>query len=379
MFHCLFCKNRWFEIKQAPKGFEGECNKCYAQRTNKDGPKCHQFTEENDMDPVPNDKEYPFHLPDLWETEKQLIARAHVIMRCYIMKKGNNAYKGQCLNIEQDVQQLATKLPLAVNNLPVVWIRKQNQAIPSGYRDFRVRSGAILEWLRWLKQNNPLYAHIQIDMDAIASLPQDGDIIDRVKQVLEREEEKEAAAEDGVRFSGEVEENGEEKTDDDSDSDEDDVDVPMNLNGPEQCGATGNIDNEQDVDQVTRGYIGIPPNETTQSEEERLSEMLRELTGSAENPIAWPEGGENLSDYSTPHLQAMAFPTLFPFGVGDATYKDRNVKVTLTESNPHLLKYAILDENKNEFFTLLCVIRGGCTGPRILQSVTGAMGSVEST
>jgi len=240
------------------------------------------------------------------------------------MKKGKYSYKGQCLNIEQDVQQLATKLPMAVNDLPVVWIRKQNQATPSGYRDFRVRSWAILHWLQWLKQNNPLYANIEIDMDQIATLPEDGDIIDRVKQVLEREEEKEAPAEDGERLSGEVE-NGEEKTDEDSDSDEDDEDVPMNLNGPEQCGATGSLETEQGVDQVTRGYIGIPPNETTQSEEERLSEMLREMTGSAENPIAWPEGGENLSDYTTPHLQAMAFPTLFPFGVGDATYHDRNV------------------------------------------------------
>eukprot|EP00978_Attheya_sp_CCMP212_P014177 scaffold36067_cov55-Attheya_sp.AAC.1 len=77
MVHCRFCKNRWFKIKQAPKGYEDECNKCYGQRTKKDGPKCHQFTEENDMDPVPNGKEYPFHLPVLWETEKQLIARAH--------------------------------------------------------------------------------------------------------------------------------------------------------------------------------------------------------------------------------------------------------------------------------------------------------------
>ena len=164
------------------------------------------------MDPVPTGKQYPFHLPELWETEKQLIARAHVIMRCYVMKKGKYSYKGQCLNIEQDVQQLATKLPMAVNDLPVVWIRKQNQATPSGYRDFRVRSWAILHWLQWLKQNNPLYANIEIDMDQIATLPEDGDIIDRVKQVLEREEEKEAPAEDGERLSGEVE-NGEEKMD----------------------------------------------------------------------------------------------------------------------------------------------------------------------
>jgi hypothetical protein len=62
-----------------------------------------------------------------------------------------------------------------------------------------------LEWLVWLKANNPLYAEIEIDMNQIRSLPANGDVIDPVKQVVEREEEKEEEAEDDVRFSGEGE------------------------------------------------------------------------------------------------------------------------------------------------------------------------------
>jgi hypothetical protein len=50
-----------------------------------------------------------------------------------------------------------------------------------------------LKWLVWLKNNNPLYADMEIDMDEIHSLPANGDVIDRVKQVVEREEEKEEA------------------------------------------------------------------------------------------------------------------------------------------------------------------------------------------
>ena len=113
MFHCAYCKNRWFEIKQAPKGERDECNECYAQRTKKDGPQIRLYTEENDMHPIPDGLGYPSDFPELTETEKQLIAQAHVIMRCYQMEKGNVGYKGQCLSIEQDVQELATKLPLA--------------------------------------------------------------------------------------------------------------------------------------------------------------------------------------------------------------------------------------------------------------------------
>eukprot|EP00978_Attheya_sp_CCMP212_P045234 scaffold338678_cov20-Attheya_sp.AAC.1 len=45
----------------------------------------------------------------------------------------------------------------------------------------------------------------------------------------------------------------------------DDEDVPMNLNGPDQGGAAGNIGNEEADDRLTRGFIGIPVNETNRS------------------------------------------------------------------------------------------------------------------
>ena len=55
--------------------------------------------------------------------------------------------------------------------------------------------------------------------------------------------------------------------------------------------------------------------------------------------INWNAGeGEVLNDYTVAHLQALAFPTLFPFGVGGATNKDRHIEVTLTEVNNHILK-----------------------------------------
>ena len=37
----------------------------------------------------------------------------------------------------------------------------------------------------------------------------------------------------------------------------------------------------------------------------------------------------------------MAFPTLFPYGKGDWFNRERNVEVSLTDSNKHLLKYAV--------------------------------------
>ena len=161
MFYCRFCKERWFDKEQAEKGLVGECKTCFSQRTDKKGSKHRLYAKENDADPVPNDN-YPFHLPKLQPTEHQLIAQAHVIMRAYRMEKGNLGYKGQCLNMQQNVQQFIESLPTKVEDLPLFWMRKRNQGTPSGYRDFRVRRDVIRQWLVWLKANNPFYFNIII-------------------------------------------------------------------------------------------------------------------------------------------------------------------------------------------------------------------------
>ena len=78
-------------------------------------------------------------------------------------------------------------------------------------------------------------------------------------------------------------------------------------------------------------------------EADLIRQLLFKKLGTAENPVRYdaPNGGI-LSDYSTPGLQSMAFPTLFPYGVGDVTRASRRVSMTLTESNKHLLNYAVL-------------------------------------
>jgi hypothetical protein len=79
---------------------------------------------------------------------------------------------------------------------------------------------------------------------------------------------------------------------------------------------------------------------------------LRQQFGRRENPIEWLEVGNNLIDFNTPKLQAMAFPPLFPYGVGDVTFKDRRTSVNLTLSNPHLLKYVIWNSQESLWWYL---------------------------
>ena len=124
--------------------------------------------------------------------------------------------------------------------------------------------------------------------------------------------------------------------------------------GPHQGGATGIPTEEQGL-QENHLMQPVQENEImAQAVEQHVRDAYGEDNDSSEQqeptvetnedgvPVApWPPRGKGLSDYNTPSIQAMAFPTLFPYGTGDVTQKVRDVDVTMTDANEHLLKYAV--------------------------------------
>ena len=70
----------------------------------------------------------------------------------------------------------------------------------------------------------------------------------------------------------------------------------------------------------------------------------------ASEPIAWPQFASTVSDFSDVGVLAKSFPTLFPYGKGDATCLDRLTKVTLDASGKHYLKYCV---NKKQIQSIL--------------------------
>ena len=69
--YCNVCKERWFDTKI----MNGKCKNC------------NNFSFANDMDPFTDTGTYPFHLPKLTIIKEMLIAKAHVIMDVYRLKK----------------------------------------------------------------------------------------------------------------------------------------------------------------------------------------------------------------------------------------------------------------------------------------------------
>ncbi len=172
-------------------------------------------------------------------------------------------------------------------------------------------------------------------MDALSEIPAHGNITGLVPTLFERtstDDPKLPATQDA--------------------DDDDKEDVPEQEMGPMQGGASGMPIGEEMYEEE---YLAQPLKKNT-VERNDIIDTLRQVFSvefqdkNLSPPVAeWPAQGAFVNDYSTTSLQIMIFPTLFPYGCGDVTNKDRSVTVSMTESNKHLLNYAIYDESEGRF------------------------------
>ena len=372
MQYCNFCKERWFEGSKPGKrdGNTGiyECSTCLKTKT--EGVNVRKFTDENLMDPYPEldpnatvdlpagmhpRADIPIYthangtrerLPKLSMVEMMLISRVFIVQKVYRLSSGNLGYKGQVLNMEQDLSAFAnpvTSLPHNPSDLPMIIVRKLIQGQAGGgdlprYKDFKVNRHKIWLWLTWLKDHNNLYEPVTINRDAINALPEDGNIVDQLPTMEESAQLNQAISNAQPQFLAAAASVAAALNSGEQDADESDL-MPQNQQqmGPEQGGASGaNVDENQ----VEENYLPQPTEDNTVHEKQvrkALSKLLR---------FDWPETGTRLSDYCTPSLQAMAFPTLFPWGYkGDVTMTSRKTYVSPTDANKHLLKYAVWDQD----------------------------------
>ena len=97
---CTVCQEAW-HLKSKPRT-PYVCSRCC-----RDKKSSKKFSSENSMIP----SKVPHELKKLAQTEEMLIARALPIMRVYIKPGGQLGYSGHCINLPQNVTELATSLP----------------------------------------------------------------------------------------------------------------------------------------------------------------------------------------------------------------------------------------------------------------------------
>jgi hypothetical protein len=238
-----------------------------------------------------------------------------------------------------------------VNQLPAVLIVKFGSPLnPEGGPEFRVRRDVVLAWLTELKRINPAYSDISINLNVISSLPNDGSVLEHVQRLVEEEEVQtenvanattddhhDAAPAGGVDQSNGPPPGGSAALNEDDDDLDDDSDEQ--LNGPDQCGATGQVLGEMGLNYE---YLAQPAD---RQDNAPIDEVIRRQI------LQIRPDGAAINDYSTPNLQAHGFPTLFPFGVGDFTNHDRPVdNVPMKDVMKHLLFYCIAKEDGTFFY-----------------------------
>ncbi len=114
----------------------------------------------------------PHKLQHLTQIEEMLIARALPIMRVYIKPGGQRGYSGHCINLPQNVTELATSLPRCPKDLAVIIVKGKGR--DNTFKDVTVRKQKVHNALVWLISNNSHYSEITINEDALNSLPENG-------------------------------------------------------------------------------------------------------------------------------------------------------------------------------------------------------------
>ena len=143
---CTICQEAW-PLKSKPKSaIHYVCSRC---SRDKKFPK--KFSDENSM--VPSC--VPHELENLTQVEEMLIARALPIMRVYIKPGGQRGYSGHCINLPQNVTELAT-LPRYPKDLAVIIVKVKGKE--NTFKDVKVRKQKVQNALVWLINNNPHYS-----------------------------------------------------------------------------------------------------------------------------------------------------------------------------------------------------------------------------
>ena len=125
---CTICKESW-PMKSKPRTPDTYvCSRC-----SRDKKSPRKFSKENSMIPSP----IPPQLQGLTQIEEMLIARALPIMRVYIKPGGQRGYSGHCINLPQNVTELASSLPRYPKDLSVIIVKIKGR--DNTFKDVSVR------------------------------------------------------------------------------------------------------------------------------------------------------------------------------------------------------------------------------------------------
>ena len=112
VIQCTVCQEAW-PLKSKPQS-PYVCSRC-----SRDKKSPQKFSYENSMIP----SHVPLELQNLTQIEEMLITRALPIMRVYIKPGGQRGYSGHCINLPQNVTELAISLQRYPKDLAIIIVK----------------------------------------------------------------------------------------------------------------------------------------------------------------------------------------------------------------------------------------------------------------
>ena len=224
-----------------------------------------------------------------------LVSAVLPIMSLYRLPHGQYAYSGHVINLPQDVACFANSLPRLPSELDIIVIRKEGA--DNSHHDFRVRKTVVLCALQWLLANNKYYRGVRLNPDALALLPEDGNLTGLHSVTLN--------------------------------TTSDDTELPSTQEEEDPYNA-----------HLSASVVPITTQRMTEQETVRQSVQERQSHQQPATPtLSWPPSGSTpVNEFNTEGYISCAFPTLFSTGAADFI-APRPLQVTVGNYFKHLLLY----------------------------------------
>ncbi|KAI9065777.1 hypothetical protein FKP32DRAFT_1567163, partial [Trametes sanguinea] len=227
-----------------------------------------------------------------------------------VLASNQRGLKGHVIIHPQRPEKLARVLPPSIGDIitPICVIfvgleRPSREWLEKKAKPLVVRRERILAALRWLKENNPLYSDVEIDVHRVQALPANG-MLPHDVQFLHPTETTSAttARYDNAGVGG--------------------VNEPSieNLEG----------------DNVPFSKVIITDVDGRAPSNELKAAAIRHIKCKGGGYVSIPHEPKPVNEFCNPALFPMIYPTLFPYGVGGCEDPDRRKSVSLRRHVRHL-------------------------------------------
>ena len=276
---------------------KGACQRCANEKS-----EIKMFSTANNMNPG----DVPAALSGLTLAEELLIGMLSPCINVHMLNHGGLASSGHCVTFPQAVDEPAKIFPRLPQEIDLIKVKKMGANDTS--KDMKVRRKVVHNALLYLRAHSAPYTDIEISQERLDHLPEEG-----VLPMLKRVTFKPEAANKHINDVGPAK--------DQIDHGAEDVTTASGFLLPDR------VDNEEEtVKAVVRDVLG---------HDEGVSKDKRGML-----IIPWPTRGDKpLSEFTTRHFFSMAFPTLFPCGLGDFVQNRSRTCESLAEWADHLLWY----------------------------------------